>query len=410
MVNKFLYPRAGAETYMLELSRLLKTHGHKVAFFGMDHPEKTDLGPTSTVAPIDFSKTNSKLKNLTEISKAFLQNIKIRKKFSKFCESFKPDLIHAHNVYNQISPSLFKSIDIPVIMTAHDYKPVCPSYNLFSNGQNCEKCLEGSFIPCIKNKCVQNSTLKSLVSAASSWFHQKTGTYNELYSRIIAPSHFMKKKLVQGGLNSEKIDVVHNFTKAEKSLFPNEGFLLYAGRICQEKGVKTLIDAYEKLPLPRPKLRICGTGPLKVELQKYSKEKKLDIDWLGYVKPTTVKKLINESMAVVVPSIWYENCSMTIMESLVLGKPVIASITGGNPELINDGYNGFTFKAGSVSEMTLALRKLIDADHAHLERNAYNFGQVFFGPDAHYKSIKKVYERVIGIKINIDYTINERAS
>ena len=410
MVNKFLYPRAGAETYMLELSRLLKDHGHQVAFFGMNHPEKTKLGLTSTVSPIDFSKSNGVVKNISELGKAFLQNLKIRAQFQRFCQSFKPDLIHAHNVYNQISPDLFKSINVPVVMTAHDYKPVCPSYNLFSNGENCEKCLVGSFTPCVTNKCVQGSMIKSLISAMSSWYHKKEDTYNKLYTKIVSPSHFMKRKLIQGGLNEDKIEVVHNFTKAKKSIFPNKGFLLYAGRICQEKGVKNLIDAYEALPTPRPQLKICGTGPLKPELQKHTESKGLDIEWLGYVKPTRVKALISECRAVVVPSIWYENCSMTIMESLVLGKPVIASITGGNPELINDGVNGFTFEAGNTSQLLNALQKLLSADQGELERNAYSHGQSYFGPDAHYKSIMKIYKSVADLKFSKDLNNCKKAS
>ena len=398
MVNKYLYPRAGAETYMLELTRLLKSHGHTVAFFGMDHPDKTDLGPTCTIDPVSFDRGNSKVKNIVELCKAVFNSSKVRKKFEKFCEWFRPDLIHAHNVYNQISPSLFENTKVPVIMTAHDYKAVCPSYNLFSNGENCVKCLTAkSFKPCVENKCIQGSLVKSILAAMSSARHKKKKTYEKLYDRIIAPSHFMKKKLVEGGLQEDKIDVVHNFTKGKRSLYPSDDFLLYAGRICIEKGVHTLIEAYENIQGKKPQLKICGTGPLKPVLEKYTKEKNLDIEWLGYVKPEKVKKLILSSKAVLVPSIWYENCSMTIMESLVLGKPVIASTSGGNNELINDGYNGFKFEGGNVQSLIDALTKFLHMDYIDLEANSYHFGQTFFGPDTHYKSILKVYEKVIGI-------------
>ena len=122
-----------------------------------------------------------------------------------------------------------------------------------------------------------------------------------------------------------------------------------------------------------------------------------------------VKKLIKKSKAVIVPSIWYENCSMTIMESLVLGKPVVASITGGNPELINDGYNGFTFEAGNSKALNQALQKLLALNSNELEQNAYKFGQIFFGPEAHYKSIMKVYQRVLGVRINTQIELKEWA-
>ena len=397
MVNKYLYPKAGAETYMLELSRSLIKAGHEVAFFGMNHPELTKLGPTCTVEEVYFGGDQTLLKRIKQVSRAVHQNITIRRKFKNFCKQFKADLIHAHNVYNQIPASLFKGCKLPILMTAHDYKPVCPSYNLYSKGSNCTKCLKGSFLSCIKNKCVQNSLFSSSLAAVSSYAHKKLGTYTKSINHYVAPSSFMKSMLVKGGIPSDKVSIIHNFTTVGYTLNEPGQNLLYAGRICKEKGVDTLINAYEKLPQPRPKLIICGTGPLKIELQKVSEEKALNIEWKGYVSPERVKEEMKYAAAVVVPSKWNENCSMTIMESLNHGRPVIASDAGGNPELIKNGYNGYVFKAGDVDSLVSSLHEFSKSDKLNLSSQAAYSGQKFFTPQTHLKELTKVYQGLLHI-------------
>ena len=403
MVNKYLYPKAGAETYMLELCRTLIAEGHQVAFFGMNHPEITKLGPTCAIEEVNFGANQSVSSRIKQIGQAIYQNCTIRRKFRNFCKEFKADFIHAHNVYNQIPASLFKGSKLPVLMTAHDYKPVCPSYNLYSKGSNCDKCLAGSFKPCIKNRCVQDSLLSSTLAAISSYVHKKSGTYTNSINHYVAPSSFMKQKLVMGGLPSEKISVIHNFTTVNYTLDTPGDSLLYAGRICKEKGVDTLIDAYELLPEPRPELKICGTGPLKVKLQKESEKRKLNIKWLGYVSPDRVKEEMKSACAVIVPSKWNENCSMTIMESLIHGRPVIASDAGGNPELIENAYNGFVFKAGDVQDLLRVLIELSQADKLNLSCQAAYSGQKFFSPQAHLKNLFKVYNRLTQLNEKIDF-------
>ena len=399
MVNKFLYPRAGAETYMLGLSRSLIADGHEVAFFGMDHKDKTDLGKTFIIPAVEFGIKKSFLYKMGQLVKASVQNLSVCSKLKECCEDFKPDLIHAHNVYNQLPPSLFKDVDIPVIMTAHDYKPICPSYNLFTKGENCERCLAGSFKPCIENKCVQGSTVASTISALSSWKVKKAKTYLTDYKAYIAPSDFMKRKLVQGGIPENMVKIVNNYTE-KSTLSSSKGkSLLYAGRICQEKGVDTMLKAYSLLPQPRPELRICGTGPLKDHLEEISKKDNLDVTWLGFVSPQTVKEEMDAALAVLVPSKWNENCSMTIMESLVNGRPVIVSDSGGNPELIKDGYDGYTFKAGDAEHMAEKLKELLAADNKQLCENATKTGEQRYSSQVHMKQIYEVYQDVLGKSI-----------
>ena len=399
MVNKFLYPRAGAETYMLRLSESLIKAGHEIAFFGMDHKDKTTLGKTYTVKQVEFGKHLGKLEKFGQLFKAGWQNLKIKKIFAECCKDFKPDLIHAHNVYNQLPPDLFKFIEIPVVMTAHDYKPVCPSYNLFTNGQNCTECLNSNFLPCIKNKCVQGSTLASTISALSSTYHKIKKTYLDTIDVYVAPSRFMKDKLILGGIPSDKIKVINNFTDANSDRAPKgkKGFL-YAGRICKEKGLNTLIQAYKQLPLPRPEMTICGTGPLKKAMQELSEAEGLNIHWTGYISPDKIVKKMDDAQAVIVPSIWNENCSMTIMESLANGRPVIASDTGGNPELITHGYDGLIFKSGDAEDLSLKLSQFLQLDLESISKNALETGSRFFSTEFHTDQILKLYQNALVTK------------
>ncbi|MCH2208118.1 MAG: glycosyltransferase [Lentisphaerales bacterium] len=396
MVNKFLYPRAGAETYMLRLSETLINAGHEIAFFGMDHPLKTDIAKTYTVKQLEFGKHLGKWAKLGQLTKAAYQALKIKKIFKQSCKDFRPDLIHAHNVYNQLPPDLFKDAYVPVIMTAHDYKAVCPSYNLFTNDANCYKCQKGSFIPCITNKCVQNNLLASSISAISSTYHKWRKTYIDHIDSYIAPSRFMKEQLIAGAIPDEKVKVINNFTETETKTFKaGEEGLLYAGRICREKGLHTLLEAYRQLPGKRPKLTICGTGPLKPELEAMTERESLDVTWTGYVNPARIIQEMKKAKAVIVPSVWNENCSMTIMESLANGRPVIASNAGGNPELINHGFNGLVFKAGDVEDLTQKLKMFELLDIKKLSDNAALSGKSYFSSDNHLKQILHHYDKTL---------------
>ncbi|NQZ56618.1 MAG: glycosyltransferase family 4 protein, partial [Lentisphaeraceae bacterium] len=359
MLNKYLYARAGAETYMIELSRALIKAGHEVAFFGMDHPKNTKLGPTCTVSPINFDVRNSLLKQVSQVGKALMSGLLTTQKLKRFCREFKADLIHAHNVYNQISPVILKNIELPVIMTAHDYKPICPSYNLYKNGKNCYECLGGDFRPCIKGNCVQGSRLKSTIAAISSYYHRQVGTYNTTINYYVAPSHFMKKQLCAGGLPAMKIKVIHNFSEPVSELIPPGKNLLYVGRICKEKGVDCLIKAFKKLPTEN-KLVICGVGPMKEELEAYTRREKLNVKWLGFISPLEVKRQMQQAAMVFVPSLCNEICSMTIVESLACGRPVIASNSGGNPELIRHGQNGYIYPAGDALALSTVITQALN--------------------------------------------------
>ena len=401
MANKYLYPRAGAETYMLTVAAELQARGHSVAFFGMEHPENTTLGETRTIPAIEFGAKHGALNALKNVGRAAWASAvqSTQRTLDAFIADFKPDVIHAHNIYNQLSPSLFvkHSATIPVVMTVHDYKPVCPNYSLFTEGQTCTRCLTGSFSACISHRCVQNSLLKSTLAAASSAIHKSRGTYTRGYRLLISPSAFLKRQLVTGGIPEQRIRVLNNFAAPAQTFSPPGSGILYFGRLCREKGVDTLLAAYAQMPAPRPVLSIAGEGPLSDELKALAAQKGLnEIRWLGRIPPAEVARELDRCALSVVPSVWFENCSMAILESLARGRAVIASDSGGNAELIRPGVDGEVFKAGDVNALSSKLSDVActpgkaDQMGAASRESALNR----FSPAVHIEGLLKNFESV----------------
>ena len=406
MANKYLYARAGAETYMLSVAAELRARGHHVAFFGMAHPENTTLGPVCAVPALEFGVRQTQFDALKNIGRAALSSAfgAVQKRLDAFISEFKPDLIHAHNIYNQLSPALFvkHTPHIPVLMTVHDYKPVCPNYSLFTHDKTCTRCLAHGFGECVRNRCVQGSFFKSTLAAASSYFHKQRGTYLRGYHLLIAPSQFLKKQLVAGGIAAERVSVLNNFAPAPAAFKSPGDSLLYFGRLCREKGVHTLIEAYAGMPEPRPLLRIAGEGPLSGELKQLADKKSLrNIQWLGRISPAEVAMELDACAYSVVPSVWFENCSMAILESLARGRAVVASDSGGNPDLVRAGVDGDIFRAGDVEHLRATLAALFAGGPDALRARANQMGLAArqaalerFSPSGHLDALLERYQAV----------------
>ncbi len=401
MMNKFLYARAGAETYMLSVAHQWKNQGLEIGFFGMDHPDLSLPGPAFTFEALNFGPAQGRLAKAKNLVKAASQTTfrTVEKEFRHCLDSFQPDIIHAHNLYNQISPALpGMAKGIPTVMTVHDFKPVCPSYNLFLNGEACTKCLPNRFYHAALNRCCHGKRLDSTLAALSAYKHSQSRTYDRCYDHYISPSQFMKNALVQGDFSEDRVEVVHNFAALPDQNSAPGNSLFYFGRLCREKGVDTLLKAYARMPDPRPDLVIAGEGPLAQQLKDFAAAQGLDrIQWLGFVDQATIQKHLTLCGCVVVPSVWHENCSMVIMESLAHQRPVIASDTGGNPELVQPHVNGMVFPAGDDQALAEAMSTVLQ-DRTVLETLSKQAGasaQKRFSPEVHMAALKEIYERLL---------------
>lgn len=402
MVNKYLYPRAGAETYMLYVSEQLKKAGHEIAFFGMEHEENTTLGSCFTFPMLEFGPTQSTGDKVGNLRRAAIQTLQgtVARAFRYAVDQFQPDLVHAHNVYNQLSPGLFRPYvdSFPVLMTIHDFKPICPNYSLFHDEKTCTRCVQGSVANCIRFRCCQGRLSSSVLAASSAALHRLKRTYRTGYHRFIAPSRFMQERMVEGGISAERIDVINNFAAAPAELTPPGKGFLFAGRLCVEKGVDTIIEAYALLESPRPPLTIAGTGPIEKKLKARAKELGCnEINWTGRVPPSLVESMLEESAFSIIPSLWFENCSIAIMESLAHGRPCIVSGNGGNPELIRHEKDGWIFDAGNVQQLAACMR----AAYALSTEKLHDMGQAAaeiarqrFSPEVHLEQLYTIYEKL----------------
>ncbi len=373
LVNKFHNVKGGSETYYFGLGEMLKKAGHEVIYFSMKDEKNVPCEQEKYfVENVDFNAPMGKLA-LVKASLKMLYSFEAKKKFDKLLTDEKPDIIHLNIFQSQLTGSIVdaaKKHNIPIVYTAHDLKSVCPNYQMMNKGEICEKCITGNYANCFKSGCMKNSKLKSLLATMEAYVYKFKKTYKKL-DFVITPSAFYKKKIDEAGVF--KCPVVHmpNFLPegTEYSLSSPGNYILYFGRLSHEKGTMTLLKAYEKAKVERP-LYYVGTGPIKEQLEDYVKENNLSdkVKLLGFKSGEELKKLVRESLCVVLPSEWYENGPYSIMEALAVGKPVIVTSLGGLPEMVDNGENGYIvnpFNAEALSSALTAICKL-DANQLKL--------------------------------------------
>lgn len=371
-VNKFNYLRGGADKYFIDISESLKEAGHKVAVFCMKHPEnKRSEYENYFVSRVSFNE-NLGLLNKLKIPGRIIYSLEAKYKFKKLVKDFKPDIIHLHNIYHHLSPSIIsvaKKNNIPVVMHLHDYKLICPNHTLFVDNNYCDRCLERDYLNCFKNKCSKNSYLASLLLSFEMFCHHRIlKIYEKGITFFIAPSLFMKNICSNLSWTKDRIFLIYNpysqeFKDVDSSL-QTENYLLYFGRLGKEKGVDSLIRASIKTA---SNLKIVGIGEEEFYLKKIAQEENetnTKIEFLGFKKGRELREIIMKSRAVVMPSVWAENMPLSLLEAMSLKKIVIASRIGGFTEMIEDGVNGFFFEPANVQDLSDKIKKLASCDLA----------------------------------------------
>ncbi|WP_419169404.1 glycosyltransferase [Negativibacillus massiliensis] len=395
MINKFLYPNGGSETYIFKLGEVLKAHGHEVQFFGMEHKGRC-VGNAihAYTSDMDFHG-GSKLAKLTYPIKT-IYSIEARKKIRFVLEDFKPDVCHINNFNYQLTPSIILEIrkwekdtghKVKIVFTAHDYQLVCPNHmmNNPNTHQNCEKCAHGAFLNCTKGKCIHGSTAKSVVGTMEAIFWKLKGTYKQI-DTIICPTQFMKSKMDCNPVFASKTVTMLNFIDSvEWKETEKKDYVLYFGRFSEEKGIKTLISVCKELP--EVQFIFAGTGPLEGEIKGVS-----NIKNVGFQKGIGLAKLIREARFSVYPSEWYENCPFSVMESQMYGTPVLGAKIGGIPELITVGKTGELFESGNADELKTQIQKMW-ADCQLTDSYSRNCKNITFDTlEQYYEKLIKTYQ------------------
>lgn len=400
MVNKFLYPNGGSETYIFKLGEYLVSQGHEVQYFGMEHEGRIVGNRVNAyTSDMDFHG-GSKLSKLTYPIKTIYSS-ESRKQIRKVLKDFHPDVVHLNNFTYQITPSVILEIvkwrkeirhSCSIIFTAHDYNLVCPNHMLNNPNtkENCEKCLGGHFLNCIKGKCIHGSTAKSVIGATEGYYWKLRKTYKYIDS-VICCSQFMKAKMDTNPLFYGKTIVLHNFIdKVEWKNTEKKNYVLYFGRFSEEKGIGTLFEVCKQLS--DIQFIFAGTGPLEDKVKGLKNVKNV-----GFKKGEELETLIREARFSIYPSEWYENCPFSVMESQMYGTPVLGADIGGIPELIQVGKTGELFAPGDKKGLKQKIEDLWN-DRKKIEEYTQNCKDIQFDDiDSYYKKILKIY---IGKKKN----------
>lgn len=360
IVNKFLYPNGGSETYIFEIGKQLQKMGHEVQYFGMEHEGRIVGNHAESYTP-DMNFHDGGLKKLLYPFR-IIYSKKARNKIREVLDDFTPDIVHLNNFNFQITPSVIYEIrkwgkklgkKVAIVYTAHDYQWVCPNHMMMipSNGELCFQCKGAHFGKCVKNRCIHNSLMRSFLGMAEGKLYHYLKTYDKV-DLIICPSQFMKEKLSSNPLLARKLITLYNFLDQKEDYnYGKKEYVLYFGRYSEEKGVKTLIEVCRRLPhIP---FVFAGNGPLKGEIEECP-----NATHLGFLQGEELRKIICEARFSIVPSQWYENCPFSVMESQQYGTPIIASAIGGIPELVHDGITGELFEVGNVEQLTEKVDKL----------------------------------------------------
>lgn len=395
--NRYQY--AGGEDVVVQAeSVLLQSYGHEVLLWEVDNdrivgPQEKVKAALSAV----YSSTSKKL---------------IREKFSHF----HPDIVHVHNFFPLISPAVYdacQDVNIPVVQTLHNYRLGCPKATPLRDGKICEDCI-GKVVPwsSIIHGCYRHSRVQSAAVATMLTVHTLRGTWQNRVNAYICLTNFHKDKMVQAGLPKDKIYIKPNFVvtpQFQSESRRTKNYALFVGRLSEEKGISTLIDAYAQSHLSIP-LKIVGDGPMGEMLGEMLGEQvdnrglgeaigqgTAAIAFLGRQSKETVLELMHHAQFLVFPSIWYEGFPLTIAEAFACGLPVIAPKLGSMAEIVEDGVTGLHFEAGNPQDLAAKIRwatthpEAIDA----MGKNALTTYKAKYTPEANYKLLMEVYHQVL---------------
>jgi glycosyltransferase involved in cell wall biosynthesis len=359
-INNYFYRRGGAESVFLDHIDLFVAAGWDVVPFAMRHPANLPSAWSDYfVAELEYAGLGGPITKARQAAKVVF-SLEARRKIRALIGRAPPTVAHAHNVYHHISPSIFgalKAEGVPLVMTAHDLKLACPAYKMLSQGRVCERCHGGRIHNVLLHRCVKESAVVSGLVFLETLVHRSFGLYRDTIDRLVAPSRFYRDKLVEWGWDAGRIAYIPNcIDAAQYPLAQHEGdYFVYAGRLAPEKGLTTLVRA---AALSRQRLVLAGSGPEEPALRKLARDLGADVAFTGHLDKPALKRLIGEARALVLPSEWYENAPVSILEAYALGRPVIGTRIGGIPELVADGETGILVEPGNAALLAEALATL----------------------------------------------------
>ena len=397
MVNKFLYPRGGAETYMLKIGGHLAEMGHEVQYFGM-YDEKNTVGNSAGIytGNMDFhSKSISRLLYPFRI----LYSLEARKRIRQVLEDFQPDVVHLNNINFQLTPSILDAIHssgIPVVQTVHDYQMVCPNHLLYNleHHTTCERCIQGSKWNCARYKCIHSSRVKSILGTMEALLYRRHKAYTYV-DKFICPSRFLESRLLAGDRRfAGKTAAIHNYIEIpDLQEQKDRGYIAFAGRLSMEKGVRLLAEAARKLP--EYKFVVMGRGDEAEQLQNIP-----NVELAGFLTGEAFIRTMSQASTVVVPSICYENCPLSILEAQAMGVPVVTMNAGGMAELVDDQVTGLLVDRADADALADTIREMMrnPERRAKMKENCLSKRDEMITLETYCQKLVEIYAEVRGCR------------
>ena len=396
--NKYSEAFSGTEVYLHELMQLMEAQGHEVALFSMAN-EGAPAGPNQ--APfVDFNHAAGVARKIRLAAHAIYSR-ETRRRLKRMIRDFRPDVAHVRNIYHHLSPSLLwelRAEGIPVLYHLNDFKLLCPSYNFVAGEQACERCAGGSFWRAVAQNCHSKGRAATAILATEAYTHRWLSTYDKCVDRFLAPTRFVRDKLIEYGVNPQRIDVLYHFQRVPATLVratEKDDPILYFGRLSREKGVHDLLHAMQQLP--HVGLLIAGDGPQRAELERLAASLRLqNVAFLGRVTPEALPSLLASVQFTVFPTHAYETLGKTILESYAYGRPVVATDLGSRRELIRGGETGLLYRCGDVNQLAAAIALL--RERKEMARAMGEAGRQLVlqrhSPAEHYDTLFGIYQRI----------------
>ena len=392
------------DVYNFNTGKLLEEHGHEVVYFTLKWKDNRP-SPQSKYFPESKETRRGPLKQVKNLVNYFY-HFEAAKKIEQLIIDEKPDVAHIHLMWGQITPSIFpvfKKYSIPVLFTVHDYRIVCPAYTFRDgNGKICEACKGRFFYKCFTHTCCKGSKLMSAVMAAEQYFRNAFFNPAKYIDGFIYVSNFARniQEKYMPSLKSKPNITLYNFSTSivsEPKTMPTDKYFLFFGRLSYEKGVMTLLKAFKELP--QCSLKVVGTGPKEEELKAFARDNGMkNVTFLGYKTGKELTDLVSNAYFVIVPSEWYENNPMTIIEAYSVGTPVIGARIGGIPEIVVDGQTGFQFESGNVAALRNTVLKADAIDgktYTEFGQGTINFANENLSKDSYWRKLVVFYDRFV---------------
>jgi glycosyltransferase involved in cell wall biosynthesis len=396
--NKFFFLNGGSETVMFQEREFLLKNNHQVFDFSMYDARNIESEQSNYFIEnrtFRFGGAGNKINQSLQII-SFIHSPEAVRNITNLIIDKEPDLVHCHNIYHQLTPSIIgaaKKLGVPVVLTLHDYKPVCPVYTRVRDGVVCSECLNGNFSRVVKNRCADGSLGKSALLYVEALTQKLMGNYEKV-AAFIAPSQFMKQS-ISHRISSDRVHLLHNGIAVDTIEISSEddGYVLFMGRLVAEKGIETLLKAHQKSNGAWA-LKVAGAGPL-MDVLKAQYNPSI---FVGYLAGDALKDIIQKASVIVIPSEWYENCPMSVLEAMAYGKPVVGSHMGGIPELVQDNITGLLFEAGNVHMLANQINRLITDPPLRKQMGAAGRKRVerYFSLGTHNAELMNIYNKVLG--------------